>query len=364
MDRPLYKILVGIIAVIAFAACNKDKSAKPNGNNNGVPTDRPTTRNVYTACEGSFGSGNASLHIKDLNSQTELENAFLSANGASLGDVFQSIRRIGDRLFLCINNSDKIVVIDADTKKKVGEINIPKPRYIMPIHQNKAYVSTLYSNKVYIIDPERMIVDGTIEMPKQNPEGMAKLGNAVYVCTWDTSCNKVYIVSILDDQVKDSFTLAGYAPQQVGVDRDGAVWVLSGNATKGKQAALTRLAPLSNDIMQSYKFWGKQDPIKLTFNQAGDVLYFIGVDYNGQSGYNGIFKMGINQGSLPSTPFISTSGLQYYWALGVDPVTDEIYVGDPKGFVQKGTVSVYFADGRQKTTYNVGVGPSYFYFDE
>lgn len=364
MHKAFYKILVVLLAASSLVACEKNRSAQPVGNGNGVPGGSTDARNVYVACEGSFGNGNASLFVKDLNSQTEYNNVYQNKNGTALGDVFQSMERIGDKLFMCVNNSDKVVVLNANTYEFVGELNIPKPRYILPLGVNKAYVSTLYSNKVYIIDPEKLIIKGNIEMPHENPEGMALFNNTAYICTWDTACSKVYLVNTTTDKVVDAYAIAGAAPHQVALDKFGAAWILSGNVAKGKTAALTRLAPGAPDVMQSYQFKQDQDPIRLVFNQSKDALYFIGTNYYGQSSYNGVFKMDIGSGKLPATPFVAANGIQYYWGLGVDPVTDEVYVGDPKGFVQNGSVSVYDASGNQLRTFGVGVGPSYFYFDE
>lgn len=367
MGRAVYKILkLSFCACLFFTACSKDKDKGAKPTNTGVvpPTAVPGERNVYIACEGSFGNGNASLYMQNLGSYVLYEDVYFTINSKMLGDVFQSIERIDDRLFLCVNNSDKILVVDAKTREYEGVINIPKPRYILPINPEKAYVGTMYSNKVYIINPKTLAISGTIEMPAQNPEGMMIQGSRVYICTWDTACNKVYIVSILTDQVTDSYKIAGYAPQHAIADADGFVWVLSGNVAKKKKAALTKLAPGSADIVESFEFKELQDVIKPVMNNSGDALYFIGVDYNGTSGYNGIFKMKVTDGVLPSTPFIPAQKYQYYWGLGVDPLSDEIYVGDPKGFIQKGTVMVYTDKGDLKRTFGVGIGPGYFYFDD
>ena len=367
MGRTVRQVLTySLFACLFFAACNKDRqnTASPTTPGQAPPNVTPGERNVYVVCEGSLGNGNASLYMQSLSSLVLYENVYLTVNGKSLGDVFQSMERIDDQLFLCINNSDKILVVDAKTRAYKGTINIPKPRYIQEVNPDKAYVSTLFSNKVYIINPKTLQVTGTIEMPAKNPEGMMILGSRAYICTWDTACNKVYIVSILTDQVTDSYTIAGYAPQHALVDRDGFVWVLSGNVQKNKRAALTKLAPGSADIVQSFQFKELQDPIKPVFNNAGDMLYFIGVDYNGTSGYNGIFRMNVSDGALPAAPLIPAQKLQYFYGLGIDPLTDDIYVGDPKGFVQKGTVTVYNDKGEQKRVFEVGVGPAYFYFDD
>lgn len=369
MDRKIQQILnLALCLCIVLAACNKDRqNAQPviTGSNGQSPI--PNTgddRLLYIACEGSFGSGNASLSMQNLTSGTGFDDVYLTTNNKSIGDVLQSIQRIDDKLFLCVNNSDNVLVINAKTRQFIKRIDIPKPRYIMPVDPHKAYVSTLYSNKLYVIDPTDLNITGTIDMPALNPERMTKQGNRVYVCTWDTACNKIYSISTVTDQLLDSQTIAGFAPHSVVTDAVGFVWVLSGNPQQGKKAALTKLEPGITDVVESFNFQSLQDPIKMITDKAKNNLYFIGVDYNGLSGYNGIFKMGTTDGKLPSVPLIPAQKFQYFWGLGTDPVTDDIYVGDPKGFTQKGSVSVYSSTGEQLRSFGTGVGPGYFYFDE
>lgn len=366
MGRTFQQILIAsVLALGILTSCNKDKkTVQPSGTNEPAPTGTGSERYVYIACEGNFGTGNASLSMQDVTSLAVYNDVYLNTNGKSVGDVFQSIQRIDDKIFMCINNSDKILVIDAKTREYIGKIDIPKPRYILPINAEKAYVSTMYSNKVYVINPQTRTILGTIDLPAQNPESMAILGSRAYITTWDENSNRVYVVSIVSDEVLDSFRVAGYAPHSVLVDGSGFVWVLSGNIQKGRKAALTKLAPGSADIVDSFLFGDMQDPIKLRMNGAGNELYFIGVDYNGTSGYNGVYKMKVTDTKLPSAPLIPAQKFQYYWGLGIDPLNDDIYVGDPKGFIQKGTVNVYNSKGEQKRTFDVGVGPGYFYFDE
>jgi hypothetical protein len=73
--------------------------------------------------------------------------------------------------------------------------------------------------------------------------------------------------------------------------------------------------------------------------------------------------MSIHAPSLPDQLFVPAKALQYYWALGIDSMTNRIYVGDPKGFIQRGSVGVYAADGSWLKSFDVNLGPGYFYFD-
>src|SRR5687768_3763871 len=92
--------------LLFFSACVKDKPAEP-----AVPVKLDTVGSVYIVCEGSLGNGNASLSLYQSTDGAINNNIYEAINGQPLGDVFESMQRIGDKLFLCVNNSDKIVVI-------------------------------------------------------------------------------------------------------------------------------------------------------------------------------------------------------------------------------------------------------------
>jgi len=355
----IQNIIVFVLTVSLLSACVKDKPAVPD-----TSAPAPTASgNLYIACEGSLSNGNSSLYLYNYTNNTEHGNIYEAANvGAKLGDVLQSVTRIDSRLFLCINNSDKIIVLDTANHKQVGTISIPKPRYILRISDTKAYVSTLFSNKVYIINPQAMQVTGSFDMPYQNPETMLLRNGKAYICNWDTACGNIYAIDVNTDKLEKTIPINNRAPHGMVVDKNNNLWVLSGNVHKGKHSAFTVIQP-NDAVLKTIYFANKVDAIKPVFNNAGDVVYFIEVDYNGGTTNNGIYKLGIDDNLLPSTAFIPAQNFQYFWALGVEPKTDKIYVGDPKGFIQKGTVGVYGTDGKQLHSFSVGVGPGNFYFN-
>lgn len=356
MGRQGCKTIILLLTTL-LAACVKDT---PNPSINIASTNG----SVYVVCEGNFGNGDATLY--NYNTATDSVNGDLyrTHNNAALGDVFQSMKRIGDSLYLCINNSDKVVVLNAKTHKEAGIINIPKPRYILPISPSLAYVSTLYSNKIYTINPKTLQVTGTITIPHQNPEGMVRILDNVIVCPWDTTCNKIYTINTTNSSVTHTTQIAGYAPHAVLVDKEQMLWVMAGNATKGKAATLTRIDPSTGNILKAYTYASGVDPIKPAFNKTRDTLYYIQVKYDGSTDGNGIYRMSILGNELPTVSLIPTLPYQYYYALGIEPATGYLYVGDPKGFTQKGTVGIYKQDGNLLKTFTTGLGPGQIYFGE
>jgi YVTN family beta-propeller protein len=347
-----------IILLCCLASCVKDK---PGAQTSVLPG---STGNAYVVCEGNFGSGNSTLYAYRQTQDSVYGDLYTIANGHALGDVFQSMQRIGDKLLLCINNSDKVVVVRADNWQWIANIAISKPRYVLPVSNDKVYISSLYSNKVYVIDPQSFAVTDTIQMPSLNPEGMCLYNNSAFICNWDTACNNLYKVDIATNSIVQTITLAGYAPQAALVDKAQTLWVLAGNHEKNRRATLTRIDPSTGAILKSYLFPNEADVLKPVLNKTRDTLYYIAVNYYGGTTNNGIYRMGIDDATLPTTPFLQALQYQYFWALGIDPIANSIYVGDPKGFVQKGSVGVYSPDGTKTDSFKVGVGPGHFYFDE
>jgi YVTN family beta-propeller protein len=357
MGRKSYQALIFSFCCW-FASCVKDKPATLNNANPG------SSGNVYIVCEGNFGVGDATLYAYEPKPDSVFGDLYNTVNHQLLGDVFQSMQRIGNKFFLCINNSDKVVVINASDRTLVGTISIKKPRYILDISPTKAYVSTLYSNKVYVIDPQKMQVTDSIALPDKNPEEMCIYNGNMVVATWDTAGNNVYSIDITTNKVIQAYKLAGYAPQSVLIDKEQMLWVLSGNPTDHRPCALTRMDLSTGQILASYSFSTKVNAVRPVLNNTKDTLYFIEANQDGGTNDNGIYRMDIHSASLPTQPFVAAKQYQYFWALGIDPLTGNIYVGDPKGFIQKGSVYVYRPDGTQIKSFTVGLGPGHFYFDE
>lgn len=345
------------LVFLSCAGCIKDKPQPDK--NRPAPADNSF---IFIANEGSLGNGNASLSVYDPESGHIFNQIFSEINGQSLGDVFQSISGTGKQLYLAINNSDKIIVMDKASFKLLGTIHVDKPRYMLAVPGGKMYVSSLFYPEINIVNPETFQNLGKITVDYPNTEGMLLLNGKVYACNWDTACNYIYEINPVTDQIMDRISIAGYAPQAVVVDKNNKLWVMAGNVSKNKVASLTQIDPMSHTILKSFTFPQGAEMIKPVFNPGKDTLYFLGVNYNGEADYNGLYRMAITANSLPVVPFIAAQPLQYFWGLGIDPERNQIYLGDPKGFIQQGTVSVYSPEGILLNRFNTGLGPGFFYF--
>lgn len=351
-------LTASLAASILFIACVKDKpvTSQPTDNNS-------AGRKVFIANEGSLGNGNASLSFYNIDKDSVFNQIYQTANQQALGDVFQSMLIDNDRIYMAINNSDKVTVIDKKTYTLIGNIQVAKPRYLLKLSDSKMYVSSLYNPVINIVNPTTMQVTDSINIDYQNSEGLTQLNNKVYACNWDTACNYIYEIDPSTDAITARISIAGRASQQVLVDKDQKLWVLAGNVYKGKVATLTQIDPQSKAILKSFQFPAGADVMKPCWNPTKDTMYFLGVNYNGGTDYNGVYRMSVYSNTLPNNLFIPAQALQYYWGLAVDSIKNQIYVSDPKGFIQNGNVSIYQADGTKLKSFNVGLGPGFFAFD-
>ena len=147
-------------------------------------------RGLFICNEGNFQYGNATLSY--YNPETcEVENeVFFRANAMKLGDVAQSMTMYNNRGWVVVNNSHVIFSIDLDTFKEVGRVTgLTSPRYIHFLSDQKAYVTQIWDNRIFIINPTRYEITGYIEVPNMtmeqgSTEQMVQKGKYLYVNCW------------------------------------------------------------------------------------------------------------------------------------------------------------------------------------
>lgn len=147
------------ILLLVSSGCSK------TGNNEieNIKSDKDFT--VAVLNEGNYTWGNASLTLINEDSGTISQNHFEVINNAPLGDVAQSFIKWNGRIYVVVNNSGKIEELDVETwKRKRTLSNLVSPRYILPVGNQKAYVSDLYANAIHIIDLETFTKTGKIPM--------------------------------------------------------------------------------------------------------------------------------------------------------------------------------------------------------
>lgn len=348
------KLMVPILAV--FISGSLFYSCEPEPNITPVqPVILSVKGGLFILNEGNFQSGNASVDYYNFENQTLSFNAFESVNKRKLGDVLQSMQRNGSLGYLIVNNSQKIEVINLNTLASINTITgFKSPRY-MVVKNNMAYVSEYYGGGVKVVDLPTSTIVGTIPI-QGNCDGLVLYKNKLYVTNASTSY--VYIINTGSNTVMDSIAV-GHGSNSLQLDADNQLWVLASGkktSTAEEPGRLTLINPDLDSVVKYFLVSRQSDhgPIKLRIDTEKRVLYWIN---------KSIYRHAIKSNALEEEPFVN-SFRNNYWALNIDSLTKEIYVGDAIDYVQKSTINRYDQTGTLKGTFKAGyiTGDFYFYY--
>ncbi|WP_418424116.1 YncE family protein [Alistipes sp.] len=352
MKRILRYILSAVLCLTAFGGCMKwDYGTKEDFAASGT--------GLFITNEGQFQYGNASLSYYDPETRQVENEVFKRANGFKLGDVAQSMTIRDGVGWVVVNNSHVIFAIDINTFKEVGRItNLSSSRYIHFISDEKAYVTQLWDNRIFIVNPKRYEITGYIECPDMamesgSTEQMVQYGRYVFVNCWSYQ-NRILKIDTETDRVVDELVV-GIQPTSLVMDKNYKLWTITDGGYEGspygyEAPSLYRIDAATFRIEKQFKFKLGDQPSEVRINGTGDRLYWINDD---------IWSMDVDEERVPVRPFLASRGTKYY-GLTVNPRNGEVYVADAIDYQQQGIIYRYTADGKPVDEFYVGVAPGAF----
>lgn len=304
---------------------------------------------VFILHEGAFLGGNASVSFYNKSTNTLTNGLFNSVNGIPLGDTGQSIRVKDGKVYIVVNNSGKIEVLNLSDFTSVGTLTgLTSPRYIAFASATKAYVSDLSANAITIFNPNSLTVEGTIAVNGQVEEMVEVDGSVIAAGSF---ANQVYKIDQSTDEITDS-VYVGIGPSQLVVDANQKVWVQTNGGFGAEPVKIVRINPTTMDVELTLDLPVSQNYSRdLEINGSGDKLYYID---------GGVYAMDISDVALPSSEFCSIAG----YKCGVDPITGTVYVSDAGDFSSNGFVYTFDDSGMPVDTFSVGVAPGEYAFTD
>ena len=341
-----------LFIVIFLISCGEQAINLPN-----LETER-FQNGIFITNEGGFNNGNASVSFYNKETGVLTEKIFEVANGRPLGDVLQSITIDGKKAYLVLNNSNKIEIVRTADFISVRTIrDLVSPRYLQLTDDNTAYVSDLYNNAISIIDLQTDLEKESIPFRGWSEE-MIKIGKEVFVTQpsliGKKTSKQIFIIDTESNQLTDSLVV-GFNPVGLELDKNNHLWVLcNGDFGTTNLGGLYKVNPADRSILLSLPFQDNQTSFgpRLEMNGDKDQVYYLKTD---------VYTLSIDDQQLPVEPIIHADGRDLY-GLGIDPLTQHIYVGDSGNFQQKGKVSVHYQDGTEINRFTAGVGINGFYF--
>ncbi len=316
-------------------------------------------RGLYIINEGNFQYGNASLSYYNPDSKKVENEVFFRANAMKLGDVAQSMTVRDGIGWVVVNNSHVIFAIDLNTAKEIGRItNLTSPRYIHFLSDEKAYVTQLWDNRIFIINPKKFEITGYIECPGMTMENgsteqMVQWGKYVYVNCWSYQ-NRILKIDTTTDKVVGELEV-GIQPTSLKLDCNGKLWIVTDGGYEGspygyEAPALYRIDAESFTIEKEFRFQKGDAPSEVMLNGAGDKIYWINDD---------IWAMDVASSHLPIRPFLPYNDTIYY-GLTIDPSTGDVYIADAIDYQQQGKIYRYSSQGELIDEFYVGIIPGAF----
>lgn len=342
------KKLLFIVSVILLSSCIKETDPVITG----LERAWLTGNGVFIINEGNFRSGNGSISFFSYDSMKIYNKVFRAANERPLGDVPYSMGFTGNKAYILVNNSDKIEVVGTNTMKSVATLGkVVSPRYISFVTSQKAYVTSLYSDSLRIIDLQSETAVGFVPV-KNTTESIVTVSAKAYVANWSGG-SKIFTIDIHTDEVTDSLEV-GVEPESMVVDRNKTLWVLCNGGWKREHyAELVAINTETNEIIRRFNFPLITDsPTCLQIDGTGQYLYYL---------HGGVRKMDIHAQSLPASTFIPQAGYSFY-RMGVNPYNGEIFVTDARDYVNRGIVLRYSPEGTLLSSLDADVIPGNLFF--
>ena len=374
------RVLRFVLALLLLFSCRKEemivppevKQVAPGGEENEIT-------GFYLLNEGNMGSNKATIDYFDYESGNYNKNIFAERNPGvvkELGDVGNDIQIYGSKLYIAVNCSHFVEVMDSKTAKHIATIPIPNCRYI-EFEGRYAYV-TSYAGPVEI-DPNARLgyvakVDtATLEVVAEctvgyQPEDMVICNGKLYVANsggyrvpdYD---NRVFVIDLESFQVVKTMEV-GINLHRMVQDAYGNIYVSSRGDYYGTPSK-TFIIDSNRDIVT--------DTLHTLPNSnmvaGGDSLYVLGNEFNyTTNSYTISYAVyDMVQKRIVSRNFISDGSekkIKTPYGLAVNPQTREIFVTDAGDYVTPGMLYCFDRYGKLKWTAVTGDIPAHFAFTE
>ncbi|MBO7609918.1 MAG: YncE family protein [Muribaculaceae bacterium] len=336
-----------------------------------------SVRGMYVLNEGNMGSNKATLDYYNFQTSRYTRNVFAFANPnvpKEMGDVGNDLGIYGSKLYAVINCSNKVDVMDKNTVKKIGQINIPNCRYIK-FYEGYAYV-TSYAGEV-VINPDyeqigyvAKVDTATLQVVNRcnvgfQPDELDIVNGKIYVANSGGYMVPNYenTISVIDIE---SFKEEARIPIAINLqgcraDRRGVLWIFSRGDYYNNQSMLFAYDTRHERLLKSF------DCRVSNMWLDGDSLYVIGVQFSYVTMKNEVTYAVINTETLQvvSECFI-TDGTEkdivLPYGVAVNPITKDIFVTDAKDYVSPGHLYCFDAAGKLKWDVRTGDIPGHFAF--
>ncbi|TCK80695.1 YncE family protein [Albibacterium bauzanense] len=356
--------LAAFVLLSAFlTSCSKDKPFTPDEQSDPIS-------GVYVLNEGDFQANNASLSYIDFLTGNITLDIYGTANSSdptkpkALGDIANDMGIYGSLLYVVVNESNKIEILNASNAKIVKTINVDQPRNIA-FHSGKAFI-TSYKNDVFVLDTLSKTVVAEIAVGR-TPERIVASGNKLYVANagWADAItggeydNTVSVIDPVSLKVETTITVADNI-DNIFADGKDKIYVSSADIyntidwTIAVPSRLYRIDTKTNKVDKTYEFGAHL----MTFYE--DKAYLVSSNYKADK--DTFLEMDLTTETLKESDIFKGIELNHIYGLAIDSDNGNIWLSDAN-YSELGKVRRYNKKlNKVDLTYTAGAFPSVFAF--
>ncbi|MCE3295936.1 MAG: beta-propeller repeat protein [Crocinitomicaceae bacterium] len=347
------KYTILLVAVLLFS-CKKAKPGDPE-----IPVDK-LENGFLILNEGLFQMNNSGISWVS-NPDLSVSNSFFETKtGRKLGDTGNDMKRYGNKIYIVVNVSGTLEVLDAVTGNPIKQISFvngsqsKQPRSIA-FFGSKAFVSC-FDGYVDVIDTALLTIEKRIPVGL-NPDQLIASDTRIFVSN-SGGLNAPLMDSTLS--VIDPIALSeetritvGKNPGQLKVV-NGSLFVQVRGNYGSVPAVMKKINPLTYQIIDSYSF----QPVILEKMNSNLLIAY---DDNGTIRL-GLFDVAANTWSNPN--LFDVSNIETLYSIHYESKNDRIYLFDAHGYTVSGEILEYNASGNKLREFTVGLNPCALLFFE
>ena len=342
-------ILWGLVLPLLAVSCHR-----PGPEPEPEPQPDAYANGMYILNEGLFQMNNSTLSYYDFTTGKLTENIFLDVNHRGLGDVGNDLKRYGSKLYIVVNNSNIVEVVDVKTVQSLKTINLSgkQPRQVVFL-DDKAYISC-FDGDVVRIDTASLEVEATVHTGP-NPDGICACNGKLYVCnsgglSYPNYGNTVSVVDPATFTVVKDITVA-VNPTRVKGYSDRYVYVVSNGNYGDVPYTFQKIDCQTDEIVKNYNLE------VLNFDIHQNLAYVYSYNYSTMTSW--IKVLDLETDEIVKEQFISDgTQLKTPYGIKVNPLNGDVYITDAGTFTTNGDVYCFDKDGKKKFSFEAGLNPS------
>jgi YVTN family beta-propeller protein len=342
--KKINMLFIAITLIVIAASCKK------NDVQTTINTSKDST-GLYVLNQGNLGHNNTTLTFYNLvDSLASSGDYFKNVNGFSLGDAGSDFIIYGGKMYIVMNNSGYVAVVNPSNAKFIDSISFINggvnrgPENIVA-YQNNVFVSSTDGN-VAVIDTASLAISKFIPVGT-NPAQMAISGTNLYVSNsggyspppFDSTLSVINLNTLTVTQT----IVVGTDPGYIAADNSGNVFV----ACAGDYTSLTNLPTFvkvntaTNTVTQSAAL--AVSGVRFYNNYLYAIVNYSTVELINPGDLSVASASFISDGTTVTTPY----------GIDIDGTTGDVYVDDAKDYSSNGEVFCFDKNGVQKFSFSV-----------